>query len=85
MIASLEASYGYEPPAAKVADLVSSRLQRSGYPWLRSVICEAHDGLVVLSGRVPSFYMKQIAQVLASHTPGVRGVDNRLGVERRRS
>lgn len=62
------------------AGLVSARLRRSGYPFLRGVRCEVHEGVTVLSGTVPTFHLKQVAQALASHTPGVRQIDNRLQV-----
>ena len=62
------------------ASLVAARLRRSGYPFLRGIKCEVRDGLVVLSGAVPTFHLKQVAQELAAHTKGVRQVENRLHV-----
>jgi osmotically-inducible protein OsmY len=62
------------------ASLVVERLRRSGYPFLRGIKCEDRDGITVLSGTVPTFHLKQIAQALASHTPGVRQIENRLQV-----
>jgi len=62
--------------------LVAARLRRSGYPFLSSVQCDVREGVACLSGTVPTFHLKQIAQELASHTPGVWQVDNRLHVQR---
>ena len=62
------------------ASLTAARLRRSGYPFLWGVTCEFSEGLLSLSGTVPTFYLKQVAQELASHTPGVREVNNRLDV-----
>ncbi len=69
-----------EPREDDPASLVAARLRRSGYPFLRSVKCEVHSGVMVLSGSVPTFHLKQMAQELASHTPGVRQIENRLHV-----
>lgn len=62
------------------AGLVATRLQRSGYPFLRRISCEFNGGLLTLSGIVPTFHLKQLAQELAAHTPGVRQVNNGLHV-----
>jgi hypothetical protein len=64
------------------ATLVAARLRRSGYPFLRGITCDVREGVACLSGTVPTFHLKQIAQELASHTPGVWQVDNRLHVPR---
>jgi osmotically-inducible protein OsmY len=58
------------------ASLVAGRLRRSGYPFLRSIKCEFRGGVTILSGTVPTFHLKQIAQALASHTPGVGQIEN---------
>ncbi len=77
-----EKSYGAidQFPGDDAASLVAARLRRSPYPLLRDVKCESRDGITVLSGTVPSFHLKQLAQALALHTPGVREIENRLHV-----
>ncbi|MEX0704082.1 MAG: BON domain-containing protein [Planctomycetales bacterium] len=55
-------------------------LQSSGYPVLRSVRCEVSGGVVLLSGSVPSYFMKQMAQAAVMRIDGIRGVENRLDV-----
>jgi osmotically-inducible protein OsmY len=67
-----------EPPEDDAASLVAARLRRSGYPFLRAISCQVHDGVTVLSGTVPTFHLKQLAQALASHTPGIQQIENRL-------
>lgn len=62
------------------AHLVAARLRRSGYPFLRSIKCEFRGGVTVLSGTVPTFYLKQLAQALAAHTPGVGQIENGVQV-----
>jgi osmotically-inducible protein OsmY len=44
------------------------------------VFCE--NGAIVLSGRLPSFYLKQIAQTIAASVDGVRRLENRVEVVR---
>ncbi len=61
-------------------ETVAARLRRSGYPFLWGVTCTCSAGEVVLSGIVPTFYLKQVAQELARRTAGVIRVDNRLQV-----
>ena len=62
--------------------LVAARLRRSGYAFPAGVKCEVREGVAYLRGAVPTFHLKQIAQELASHTPGVCQVDNQLCVTR---
>lgn len=62
------------------ASLVAARLRRSGYPFLRGIECEYRDGVTVLTGCVPTYHLRQIAQSLALHTPGVRKIEDRIHV-----
>jgi hypothetical protein len=39
----------------------------SSYHAVRRVSCEVRDCVLILRGRVPSFYMKQIAQTVVRH------------------
>lgn len=61
-------------------DQVASRLAASGYPSLRNVQCEVSEDVMVLSGTVSSYYLKQMAQTVAGQTDGVGRVKNRLQV-----
>ncbi len=47
---------------------------------VRDLGCEARDGMVTLSGAVPSFYLKRVAQVLLFRLHGLRGVRNEIEV-----
>lgn len=69
-----------EPRESDPASLVAARLRRSGYPFLWGIWCEFSQGLLRLSGTVPTFHLKQLAQELAAHTPGVRVVQNDMQV-----
>jgi osmotically-inducible protein OsmY len=58
------------------------RLRRSGYLALRDVACMARDDVVYLHGRLPSYFLKQLAQEIAAGVEGVRRVVNRIDVLR---
>ena len=64
----------------KALDEAQRRLQASGYRALRSISCEYHEGMFVLRGKVPSFYMKQVAQELVRSVEGVSTIVNCLEV-----
>ena len=55
-------------------------LERSNYLALRRLQCEFREGKLVLTGRVPTYYLKQVAQTLVRHVPNVRRIDNRIDV-----
>jgi len=57
-----------------------SKLRRSCYQQVQCVLCEFHEGVLTLRGRVPSYYLKQIAQTLVLKIDGVDEVNNRLEV-----
>jgi hypothetical protein len=59
---------------------VEERLRRSGYLALHDISCLVSDGMVTLRGRLSSYYLKQVAQELASGVAGVRHVINRIEV-----
>ena len=48
---------------------------------LRGIQVEVHAGSVVLSGRLPSYYLKQIAQVSTMKVDGVVQVSNEIQVD----
>lgn len=45
---------------------VRLRLAHSPYWSLRQLACEVEQGRVVVRGKVPSYYLKQVAQTLAT-------------------
>ena len=59
---------------------VLAGLQSSGYYVLRSIECEVRDRSVVLSGVVPTFFLKQMAQAVALRVDQVQEVVNRVEV-----
>ena len=59
---------------------VMAALQQSPYGSLRRVRCEMHEGMAVLHGKVPTFYLKQLAQELVKKIDTVELVVNRIHV-----
>jgi hypothetical protein len=55
-------------------------LARSGYPVLDRVRCDYNDGVLLMRGQVPSYYLKQIAQETVADLDGVQLVRNELEV-----
>jgi osmotically-inducible protein OsmY len=63
-----------------IAAEVSNRLCESAYFRLRNVWCDYHEGVLCLRGRVPSFFLKQMAQTIACQVEGVEECLNRIEV-----
>ena len=64
------------------AHAAQRQLQSSGRAAFGDVKCNADgDGTVVLRGRVPSFYLKQLAQEIVRKADGVFSVVNELEVD----
>ncbi|HEV2970526.1 MAG TPA: BON domain-containing protein [Pirellulales bacterium] len=51
-------------------------LRQSPYLALRHVSCECHAGVLILRGRLPTFYTKQVMHALLRNIEGVRRVDD---------
>ncbi len=73
---------GASPVAQKelVEVEAGARLRRSSYREVRCVTCEFHEGILTLRGRVPTYYLKQIAQSLVCRMEGVAEINNRVEV-----
>jgi osmotically-inducible protein OsmY len=65
-----------------LAERVEWALRGTGYPPLRAVAVSVCGPLVILQGRVPSYYMKQLAQTVAMEVGGVHDLRNDLHVVR---
>ncbi len=57
------------------------KLRSRGYNGLQSISCEHHEGMLVLRGCVPSYFLKQLAQEVAHKIPGVNMVVNSVSVD----
>ncbi|HTU23560.1 MAG TPA: BON domain-containing protein [Gemmataceae bacterium] len=63
-----------------LAERVERALRATGYGPLRFVEVSVQAQLVILAGRVPSYYLKQIAQTAVQAVPGTHQVRNDLEV-----
>lgn len=62
----------------KPVDRVRLAFRQSRYPAIRNLGVQDAGEKLVLFGDVPTFYLKQLAQAIASHVEGVRHIENRL-------
>jgi hypothetical protein len=67
---------------ATVSSRVVQALRQSSHPVLRTVAVEETEMTVVLSGRVTSYYLKQLAQETVMPVSGERKLVNHILVER---
>lgn len=61
-------------------DRVRISFDQLGYPQLSNIECSANGDLMMLSGELSSFYLKQVAQSVAVKIPGIREVRNEIQV-----
>lgn len=59
---------------------IQRRLNASGYHALRQIEFEYCNGVVVLRGRVTTYYAKQLAQSLLLADPAIERVENLIEV-----
>jgi len=69
-----------KPSTSAIVSAAQNRLQQSPLAALRDVSCECRRGVLVLRGRVPSFYYKQLAQETVARIEGVVEVVNEVEV-----
>ncbi len=67
------------PASEALIETVGRALRNSGYSALGDLEVEYSAGTIVLWGRVPTYHLKQLAQVVTQKVDGVRRVAN--GVE----
>lgn len=77
---SLDSGTSQEGP--RLADRIERALRTAGYGPLRGIQVTVDARLVILGGRVPSYYLKQVAQETALTVPGTHQVRNDLDVDR---
>lgn len=59
----------------------NNHLQGSAFSKLRNVNCELVRGVLVLRGRVNSYYEKQMAQETVRHVKGIDKICNEINVD----
>ena len=65
-----------------LAERIKGALDATGHGSLRGVEITVRAGAVLLEGRVPSYFLKQLAQETALAVPGAHQVRNDLEVVR---
>lgn len=78
MMATLPATARRPGSTSCLAKQVADQLQATGRPTLQEIQVHERHGTVVLSGHVPTFYLKQLAQAIASSVDGVNRVYNEM-------
>jgi osmotically-inducible protein OsmY len=63
-----------------VTEQARRRLRNSGHPAVRRVSCQYDDGVLVLHGRLGTFFHKQVAQEAVTGLAGVHRVQNEIEV-----
>lgn len=69
------------PRDAEIEESVLENLRAKSVSFGESVACECRDGSLVLTGTLPSYYLKQLAQESAGQVEGVRVVINQVQVD----
>ena len=64
------------------AESVERALCATGYGSLRGIVVTVRGRVVILEGRVPSYYLKQVAQAAALAVAGGHQIRNDMEVER---
>jgi osmotically-inducible protein OsmY len=64
----------------EIEELAECRLRGHSYLALRNISCNCHDGVLVLRGYPPTYYLKQIAQEVVAQLEGVEHIENRIQV-----
>ena len=63
------------------AEAARDRLQKSPYRTIRQLVCECHEGVLFLRGRLPTFHLKQVAQETVAKMEGISQVVNMTVVD----
>ena len=65
---------------ARVSEVAKQRLRDSPFMSLRQLRCRIEGRVLVLEGKVPSFYLKQVAYTLVRDLHDVAPIDDRITV-----
>lgn len=68
-------------PSQGILEAARACLRKSSSTVVRAVSCDYDRGALVLRGRVPSFYCKQLAQETVARVAGDTQVTNVIEVE----
>ena len=68
------------PRPMGIAELAESRLRSNPYLALKNVSCEYQEGVLILRGCLPTYYLKQVAQEAVASVAGVQHILNQIEV-----
>ncbi|MCA9102980.1 MAG: BON domain-containing protein [Pirellulales bacterium] len=63
-----------------IVERAAQALRQSTYAPLAALSCDFNNGVLTVTGQVPSFHLKQIVQVALRNIDGVGEIDNRVDV-----
>jgi osmotically-inducible protein OsmY len=63
-----------------ITEMAESKLRSKPYLALKNVFCDYLNGVLVLRGCLPSYYLKQVAQEVVARLDGVERIDNQIQV-----
>ncbi len=66
--------------SCEIAAAAEARLRESPHTALRGISCKAEQGVLILEGRLKTFYHTQMAQEIVGGIEGVVQVVNRIEV-----
>jgi hypothetical protein len=70
------------PTSQDLAKKIELTYDRMGYRSLKGVYCEIDDhNNITLRGSTATFYLKQVAQVIAAKVTGVGAINNQIKVQ----
>jgi osmotically-inducible protein OsmY len=67
------------PPCA-IATTAEVRLRANSHTAFRRITCKAEQGVLVLEGRLSTFFQKQLAQEIVANIEGVVQIVNHIEV-----
>jgi osmotically-inducible protein OsmY len=68
------------PRGNSLGERARRRLTQSPYHAVRRINVEERHGVLTLSGRMPNFFLKQMAQTAVAGVEGVKRIINRIDV-----
>ena len=71
---------GHRTHVDSLDKVIQQRLCSSPYRHLQLIRCHCQGGVVLLTGVLPSFFMKQMAQESIRHVAGGWKIDNQVEV-----